>query len=924
MRKGEEFARHGFGLLTKRPVPEQYFDALNEAGFFKPENNSGPIPSTEQGFVQVPFWMALNYLEAVAKRAGEQDDDQLANKVLKVIRDVTNFRDADGAARDNYHTFHKFAEMLGVLPLRTITNDDISLVSVLLDSKFERGLVASALGKGLLKRLLADGAAGNIEKACRLMKHLMSFRWLLEEDKRGRELVTIVDDYWLKQIVDRYAKELGSKAGPSAVKIFEDGLRAIFSDQRRGYGSTLWRPAIEVNAQNTDFIGPENRYVEGMRDSVAGWIEACPSEAVAYVANALKDQSEIIRRVAIHTTTEHFNLLRDVFEPNITSTLFSSGYRHELYRLLREQFSAFSAHGKAAVITALRDLPKPTMGDDPERRLKYTQREWLTAIKDQPEASGWYAELAADPVLGSPTDHPEFLSYHEMRSGPGPTPFAEESLVAFAEDGSIVDRLNEFKETDSWSGPTLGGLVAALEAAVASSPNTFLPLLSAFHGAKLPFQHALLSGFKRVFDAPDDKKPEFDWTVAWPKLMTFFGECLSDPEFWSHTPEENVDLIPNRSWMTTLIAGFLEAGTKDDKTAYDPALLPQGWDLITTVLSRSASEEASPNNPMTHALNTEKGRIIGAMYNHALRVCRVAKKNEKAIADAWAMVQPAFDQEIGKCRNANFEFSTLSASYIANLDYMSHDWLVENVNKLFPKEFPANFKAAIGGLAYARPSRQIYQLLASNGVIEGTLRSEVEDSQSKEKMTEWVCLAYLWGDETLDTPLMAHIFAGGPDGLQTAAEFFWRVHGEKLTDDQVERVLSFWARCLTWSGAQASAPSQLLSRLSRLAPYLKTLDARAKELLLAVAPYVHTDYSTDQMVEELERFVDTNPQATAEVLERMLDAHAPNYDSDDKLKGLIEKLADLGLRAEAIRCVEKLRKSLPGMIDLYKQLVAAN
>src|SRR5207253_3172427 len=157
-----------------------------------------------------------------------------------------------------------------------------------------------------------------------------------------------------------------------------------------------------------------------------------------------------------------------------------------------------------------------------------------------------------------------------MRWGPGPTPFGEESLIAFAEDGSIVDRLNEFKEKDSWRGPTLGGLVAALEAAVASSPNTFLPLLSAFHGAKLPFQHALLGGFKRAFDPSNEPKPEFDWNIAWPKLMTFFSACVSDPAFWSYTPEETVNLVPNRTWMTTLIADFLEAGTKNDKTAYVP------------------------------------------------------------------------------------------------------------------------------------------------------------------------------------------------------------------------------------------------------------------------------------------------------------------------------------------------------------------
>ena len=43
---------------------------------------------------------------------------------------------------------------------------------------------------------------------------------------------------------------------------------------------------------------------------------------------------------------------------------------------------------------------------------------------------------------------------------------------------------------------------------------------------------------------------------------------------------------------------------------------------------------------------------------------------------------------------------------------------------------------------------------------------------------------------------------------------------------------------------------------------------------------------------------------------------------DDKLKGLLQMLYDMGHRVEVLRCIEKLRKSLPGMIEFYKQLVA--
>jgi hypothetical protein len=922
MHKGEDFTRHGFNLLSKQASPEFYFDALKDAGFFEPEKNLGPVPSNEPGFVQIPFWPALTYLQAVAKRAGETDNLGLAEKILAVVRSVTNFRDDNGEHRDNYHTYYRFAEILGELPLRSISIDDVRLIGIWLTSRFDRGLVGKSLAKGLLERLLASDDQRDTTHAVQVMNDCMAYEWLPEKNRRGNELVTRIDNYWLEALLNAHAKRFGAKAGLPGIQIFEEGLRAIFSDAPGSYGTRLWRPAIEPHTQNMNFRDVENRFVDGMRDALAGWIEARPYEAAEYVKNALTDPSEIIRRIAIHTVTENFDLLRASFEATIDKGLFTSGLRHEVYRLLQERFAALSAEGKAKVIAALRALPEPKSGDDTARRLKFTQREWLTAIKDQPEASAWFNELSSDPALGSPTDHSDFLSYHEMRHGPGPAPFGQDSLIAFAEDGSLVDRLNEFKEIDSWTGPTLGGLVEALETAVAASPDTFLPLLSDFNRAKIAFQHALIAGFKRVYDPSNAQKPPFDWKVAWPKLLAFFSECLNDQAFWSAPAiqEQGISMIPGRTWMTSLIAGFLEAGTKHDDTAYAPELLSQAWELIKILLARAEPEPARLTDPMTHALNTEKGRVIGALYNHALRVCRVAQQQEKPLEEAWAPLQPVFDSEIAKCVDANFEFSTLSASYIANLDYMSRAWLTDNVQKLFPVEYPANFESAIGGLAYGSPNRPIYQLLASNKILDTALNMKLEDRHGRERIVEWICLAYLWGDEDLTSPLMKQIFTGGAEDIQHGAGFLWHVRREKMKPEQVERVLAYWEAALAWATAQPTVNEILLGRLSRLAPYFSALDDRAKSLLLGVIGYVHADYSTDQMIEQLARLADSNPMGTIELLDRMFEANTPNFDLDYKLRGLLKNLYGMGFRGEVLRIIEKLRKTLPDMLSFYQEL----
>jgi hypothetical protein len=404
--------------------------------------------------------------------------------------------------------------------------------------------------------------------------------------------------------------------------------------------------------------------------------------------------------------------------------------------------------------------------------------------------------------------------------------------------------------------------------------------------------------------------------------MSFFSSRLDDEAFWKLRVEETDDLTPTRVWITTAIAVFLEGGTKDDNTAYPPELLPQGWKLIETLLKRVDDGRENPTDPMMRALNSERGHVIAAMYNHALRVCRLAKKNGQSIERAWDTIEPAFNAELAKCRDANFEFSTLSASYLANIQFMSQRWLEARVLDLFPASYSKSFRAAVGGLIYASPTRVIYNLLASKGVLSAALDTKLDGARSRERIIEWICLAFLWGDETLDTSLMGRIFEGGVEDLQSAIESLARMHGAKLTNIQAENVLSFWEKCLDWADKQSSSQTHLLSRLGRLAPYIAAIDERTKKLLLAVVPHVYSDYSADRMIKELRRLVDTNPAATVELLEHMFDVGAPNYDVDDKLKNLLQYLYEQGYRAEVLRCIEKLRKSLPGMIEFYKKLTS--
>ncbi|MDO9469896.1 MAG: hypothetical protein Q7J23_04100 [Nitrosomonas sp.] len=927
MRESDEHAKWGFELLLKRQNFAEFFDYLNEAGFFKPECNPTPVPANEPGYVQIPYWPALDYLQACARKANEHKDAKLARKIMTVVGAVSHAREPDGSIRDNYHTYRVFAEILGLLPTSVITLEDLDLIPGWLQSKFDRGMVGHALDTGALKNFLASALPDDWNKACLILRYCTAIRWIDEPElgEKRRKPVTIVDDYWLKKLIEHHASKLGSKIGSVASEIFLERIREVFQENEQDLTSSLWRPAIEDHPQNHSWKGPENRFVEGLRDVLLSWVDHDIVNARPCIEALLQNDAEIVRRIAIFVLGQRWALLRDLYGNALCPQLFDAGHVHELYHLLRTHFNEFTELEKADTIKSIRQLARPSRGEDPDRLLKRIQRDWLSALagKGYQPAESWFGELMSDQALGALSDHPDFHSYMESWSGPGPTPYQVQELFAFAEDGTLVERLNAFQQTDLWRGPTTRALVDTLVEAVSTNPGMFQCTLSTFLHAKRAYQYGVINGFKHAWEAAPEKCPAIDWDHTWISLVHFFEKLIGTPAFWTEKAIEDRDLTPNRDWIPPVIAEFLRAGTRSDDRAYSPDLLPRTWSLIGILLEHSEAVDEPRDDAMTQAINSPKGKAIEAFFSHALRACRLSDRASGRHVDAWSQMKPVFDQEIAKCENANYEFSTLAANYIANIDYIDRDWLRGNLKYIFPFDFLNNFHCALEGLAYAPATRSIYALLAESGILDFGLRQEPKGRHARKKIVERIALAFLWEDEELDSPRFSYLFkAGRIDDLEQATTFLWSASNQDLSNSQVERILSFWAHCLAWTLQAAKPPEELLSKLGRLSRYIKTVGEREQPWLLAVAPYVHIDYDADYFIEELERLVDISPENVSTVLGKLLETFVPTFDYEDKLKSLLRKLAAQGKREDAIAYTDRLRQ-LPEMELLFAELTAS-
>ena len=927
MTEDEEYERRGFELLLKRPDLEVFFDALAQSGLFDPSRNLGPVPADRPGYYRLPYWSPLAYLEAVAKLAGEKGDLALGEKVMNVVRHVSVWRDKDGTTRDNENTWHSLVTIFGLVPRSVVSLADIDLMTNWFQAPFSQSRVGAELARGPLKRFVSSDRPEDWSKACRILSHCTALIWKDEKQIGGgthKAAVTVVDDFWLKELINSYAAALGAKTGREIAEVFLIRLRELYAHEMDGRLTYLSRPAIEDDPQNHNWDGPENRLVEGLRNALCGWVDYDTAGAKPFVEQLLRDESEIIRRIAIHILNERFDVLRQSVPLLFTPAMFDSGHLHELYGLLKAHFAQLNNVERAAILAAIRALPLPDRGDDSQRLLRHLQRQWLSAIAGQGSdaADKWFHELMSDPSLGGLSPHPDFHSYMESRWGFGPTPHSVQDLVAFAEAGVVVDKLNGFVQTNTWDGPSTRSLADSLVEAVGLAPITFLALVPSFLKAKREYQYAVIAGFKKLWDAWDGKQSVFDWNDAWPKLVQFFEHIVTDEVFWTEPVTDDVSLSPNRNWIPPIISEFLRAGTKSDSKAYDPALLPRTWSLTTILLKKSdPQQEASEGDALNRAINTPKGKAIEALFDHALRWCRVIDAEKKSHTDIWKFVQPVFDKEIEACRNGNFEFSALAGAYIENLHYLSVDWLRNKFRAIFPTEYPTNCLSALDGLAFAPATEPIYRHLVEAGIIEWALSRETKGSHARENLVQRMCLSYLWDKESLKLPRFTYLYdTQREDDLEIACKYFWAVRGEPLTADQTEKILLFWQRCVNWAKTVETPPVKLLSALSLLSCYMKSIGARELSWLITVAPHVSVDYNADFFVQELGRLAEVSPQQVGDVLVVLLQTYQPSFDFEDRFKNLVTKLAaQPETRSHALRSAERLRY-LPGMIQLYAQI----
>ena len=920
MLQSSDLEAYGFQALIRKGKTRHLFDPLRAAGFFTPDRNPGLV--RDGNGVRVPSWPALAFLLAAAKDAQQADDSQLARAIMNIVRDVSRWRDADGTIRSNFHTWRAFAELLGLVPLSAIVDEDLDLIPCWLDDPFNSGLVIQAIDGGLLARLLDSDRPEDARRAAVVFDHCTEIQ-IVDKATRGRkEVQTIGSAHWVNHMVDRHAHALGRRAGGIAARRASERLREAFTaTSTHELSSSAYRAAIEEDAQNVGWHEAENAAVRAFRDVLLGWCEGGSTESTEFVVRLLREGIDIQRRVALYVIDMAWNQFR--LSDVLGSDSFRPGHLHELYGLLTSRFSSLTAEQKNEVV---RNIAQASPDDLSDRARAQFQASILHAIANRGFAPA--DELLADiearfPGVRSSETHWNFRTYTETRAGPGPSPFSPQELVAFAEEGKLGERVESFKETDRWSGPTLDGLVDALKAASRATPQVFVPLLPSLCTASYVLLYPVLFGIKTSWTEEQADRKD-DWEERWPAIFECFERLVTRVRAEPAGVSAG-SFLPSREWIISLVAEFLVATTKDDSRLYPEVFVHRGWQVIQGLLQASGRTPKAGEDPVQEAINHPAGHVIEAMFSHALRLMRKADREGRGHDVEWQAMRGVFEAEIRTCKNANFEMSTLCGMYLAQLLYIDATWTNDWMPALFPPANRDNFTSAVAGVAYTANSWQVYELLVKHGVVDEALRRrDLPGRSTRESILGRMAAAFAHGKEDLESTRFALLFAVGQaddiqDVARTLAVFARGDDRERYRD----RLITFWRRCVDWSRESPNASNDVLATLADFSTSLDRLDETTKPLVLASAPHIDVGIDMHGLVDSLLRFADANPDDVIEVLRTAVTARRPTFDYEGKLRGLLTRLVANGKGADVFSLLEAVGQ-VPGMTEFYKQLAGGN
>ena len=908
----------GYERIFKEANPECFFEHLHANKLFSIDfiPYLEKVKANDEGFsYKSHIWPAQEYLINVSSCRNK------VKAIIKIISDVSLYSIDHEDEYSYTHIFAGFAAMYANMPLKMLTMKALDISDIWLKTKARNTSSVNIIFKKLIPKFLKGNNLRNHRKACRLLKILTQLYWIEIKNLDCRMQPKIyMEEYWFNEHINQTARLFGIKAGIAAVNIFLDRLREASKYDINGSLSVIWRPAIEDHSQNEHKDKIIGTLVVGLRDCLCGSIEKQREDTKLFLNKLLRDQSIIIRRVALSVIDSNWPLLKDMWDEVIKAGLFEYYMRHETYVFLNNNFSSFSKEQQSLLLSKLSDIESDDIED-----LERTQLIFLQAIYDKgsKDADERYRMLISKHKYAI-TEHPDFIFYMGTRwlKGTERSPYSGDDLLSFISNNCLIEKLNGFIPDidDGWRSPKIDDLASMLEKTIENNPIVFIPYICRFKKANDPFQYALVRAFYNLWNK--NTLDELQWQRIWEELMSLLVSIIDNEEIWNDRNVDNDKFtpIPQKGWLLNSVIDLLKAGVENGEHAYPERFLSQGYCLLNIFLNKMKRNEYCPdtieeiNDVFGIAINNLEGKVFETLIYQLLHECRLTN-NASGITVIWEKYRQLFENEFLHEHGPNYLFYNIFVCYFAHLYYLDAVWTEKKLKTIFSETQDKKvFLCALDGLKYTNFTTGNFNLLKKTQVWDRSTELTISDINVRQEVFKWIGFAYLTKIEKIEGPYLKKLYdRRDVEALSTITDQFCREINNDEKAEFCERVLAFWRYTVMWlKSAKLENANKLVSVLCTLLVYLERINCENKEaFVFLITQRQNDDFMTDFIWEDVSRLFDI-PENQDVIISTLLSMNLNNeIDYDNTIHNLIEKIGVVN-RIAARDIAEKL-----GYTELY-------
>ena len=877
----------------------KWFNALDERGYFDPAGSLAPVATGEEGDVYIPHWPITHYLVATSPELRIAENRAFAERVLEIIRVVTDRAREENFS--NYQTWWQFSKIIQNIPVELITTSDLTCVDYWLDDPYNSDMIAEELGERWLVKLLEQASNATKNLALRLLKLLYKASFPVQAfgDNERQEAVFRFDKWRAEEITKAVAGRSGEVIGAPAVHVFLHELERVLKALGKCGRSCLWRAAVEEHSQNPATWYVEGFLVSGLRDSLGAWVKEAPEASGDFVAELLQSALKICRRIAIYTINQRYQELSILIDSVVIKDNFADDIRHEMWHLLHDHYPLFPKPIKERVRKTIGQLTRQNEeGDLNEKATAYMQAIWLSAIKHHEETLQNQYQACIE-LTGFEPDHPDFPAYQYGGWGRHIfSPKNSEELLAMDID-ELIKFLDEYKNFDhvKMSGlekVDIEGLVDALQDIIKMTPLKFMPDLQKFAGLDSAYVYGLIKAFSELWR---DNKAR-PWDDVWPSLLDFCRDVIQQEAFWSPANVEQRSLfVANRHWVVNGIGQLIKAGVESDEHAFSSKLLSQARALILTLLEKQSGEAFKPDSSaVSAAISSPRGKCLEALINIALRCCRLANKTNNDHAAVWQDFQPIFEAELARADTGKYEFITLLVVYLSNFLYMSSEWVLNNLERIFDRR---NYQKWLCAMQAYKHVNYVYEKIYNHLKINQHFIHALDDEHLKHRMLETIIrnivIAYLHDQKNLESGDSLIQLLLDRARYEELGQLIWCIYElrEKKDQNLHSKVMELWPRLLKVIDMDNQEGRKLASELTVWSVFITRVDNTNRDWIMQTVRHIGEDDKAWKLLEVIARISVGQPEEAVAIWRAMLKNAAPDY-PEDAIREIFANLVNSG------------------------------